>query len=219
VEFGWHIYRNDIGNVAKTWHVFEGKPDKNRIIQLPCNVEYIESVSSNRVAYNSLGRITISNDDVEPYYTYSPYILDLVDRDRYKTKSLQQSITRPTGQFISYDLLPQNRIQLRHDNLTDIPIYVLYRGIILDHDGLPMLYLKESMAIASRLAFILTQRDVFKKIPGAAQILEYIKRESSRLTLACKSPEHMTQQDIDKLLDRQTSFDRKVYGRTYKISR
>jgi hypothetical protein len=218
IEYAWHIYK-EIGNIAKAKHLFIGKPDSELIIQLPCNVEYIDIVSTDEVVRSIASQAQIVEPLHTAYFSATPYALELIDSSRFKSVAMDPSISRPVGQRMNYELLPGNRLKLRDPIMQDKAVYILYLGILLDEDGLPSLFLKESLAIAARVAFILTQKQVFKKVPGSGEILEYIKRESGRLMQACKSPEYLSQSDLDKLLNRTTTFDRKTYGRTFKADR
>jgi hypothetical protein len=94
----------------------------------------------------------------------------------------QRTIARADGEYIPYSLESMGD---RYVIIVD-PIYIGsvihigYKGLCTDTDGHPSLYRKEAEAIANKLAYMDVQRDTFKRIPAAMQLLPIIKAQSDR---------------------------------------
>ena len=96
-------------------------------------------------------------------------------------------------------------------------VNILYRGIVLDEEGLPKLTEKEKDAIACYCAFTQKFKEGWKlnnaSILQAAQLLE---QRWLKLCDAARVPAHITQNDMNKILDAKSSWNRKLHGKSYK---
>src|SRR5690606_23342359 len=130
----------------------------------------------------------------------------LVRNTNFNHYGNQQSNLHPVGEFVNYDLIGNKcEKQLRFDSrFIGECLVCIYRGILIDDQGNPLLYRKEAEAIAYTLAFQDVQKKAFMKDPTAAQLLSYIKPEAGRLMAAAKIPEFMTQNQWNKVLSAQT---------------
>ena len=92
----------------------------------------------------------------------------------------------------------------------------IYRGIVMDKDGNPLLTRKEAEAIAYRMAFLDTQKKAFMRDPVATQMLSYIQNEAGKKMAAAKIPEYISQNQWNRILSTMTRHDRKVFWSSYK---
>lgn len=96
-------------------------------------------------------------------------------------------------------------------------INILYKGYLSDDEGLPKLTDKEATAIATYIAYILKFKEGLitnnQQISQQAILLNqtWIKQcEQARIT-------YLNQNDIDAILEAQSSWDRKRYGKGLKM--
>jgi len=215
-ERAYNIYR-EIGNIARTTHAIKFTVDDTLEHKLPCNLEFVEAVSTSMDHYADNNDVTVfhSDENISP----NGYMADILTNSSLIQPFVQQtSDLHPKGEYIPYELegSPGN-YKLRFDSsISGTEIICIYRGVVVDREGNPILFRKEAEAIAAKLAFIYIQKRMFMKDPTAGQILPYIKGECGRLMAAAKIPEYMTQNDWNRVLTALTSHNRKVYHRSFK---
>jgi len=218
VERAYNIFR-DIGNIATAVHAFEFAVDNSRKVILPCNVEFIEAVSTgtdwsevsdqNVILWHS--ERTINPNNFLPDVINNPSVNKILLNDKH-------SNLHPKGEFMTYEL----QGTVGHYKLFFPEHYIgsrgvcIYRGMCVDDDGNPLITRKEAEAIAYKLAFLDTQKRFFMGDPRASGQLEYIKMESGRKMAAAKIPEYITQNEFDRMLSAMTRHDRKVFWSSYK---
>ena len=217
VERAYNIWR-DIGNIATSIHAFEVTIDDSCIVVLPCNVEFVESVSDGR-ADDCGGSVMLYHAD----WSTNPnvHLADAVTRNPNAKRvdiSDQGSRLHPTGEFVPYELHGKpGSFSLQFDSeFIGTNCVCIYRGICVDPEGNPLLTRKEAEAIAYKMAFIDTQKRFFMNDPNAGAKLEYIKTEMGRKMAAAKIPEYLSQNHINRLLSSLTRHDRKVFWSSYK---
>lgn len=172
------------------------------IIELPCNADILEA-------------ITTTYEDVKS--TSSGVIEDEVDRGGIENSiEIYKTNTNPlyiSGTYIKYlregDKIivfePYNKVQ------------ILYKGVLLDDEGLPYINEKEVDAIAAFCAFADTRKKALMTRDGnlfsLAQALE--ANWKMKCTQA-RIPDYFSQNDMDEILNVRSSWDRKRYGKSYK---
>jgi hypothetical protein len=219
-EYIEHAYRTfrKMGNIALATHCIKESVPDDLTIELPCNVEFIEAVSTGDIYLNNGTDVVYYFDgtqNLRPVVNqyYYPDILN----DTYMNKvSLSRSDLHPIGQLVPYELIDCNRKLLLKEPMRGQSVNIIYRGQILDDEGLPCLSPKEVEAIAYYLAYIMTQKGAFQRDPGAVQLLPMIKQEADVRMAAAKIPEYVNQNFWDKVLSAKTRFDRKVFYNSYK---
>lgn len=217
IETAYNIWR-DIGNIATAIHGFEFTIPADGVVMLPCNAEFIESVTQGQHWVNYYGEhFTLFNSD----WNMNPntYLADSLIRNpvRYRL-DMQQSHLHPDGEFLPYTLQGSvGNMSLKFDDkFATYQAVCTYRGIIVDQDNNPLLNRKEAEAIAYKLAMITTQKQAFMRDPSAMSLLPYIKQEAGVKMAAAKIPEHVTQNEWNRILSAMTRHDRKVFWSSYK---
>ena len=165
VEMAYNVFR-DIGNIATKVHLFKFTVDDTLVVNLPCNVEFIEAVSRGEI----LG--------VEDAILWTD---ELGTDANYRIGTLRG---------------------VRNKNRSTLHIF----GVI------ESTYQK---AIAYKMAHLKVQKDAFMGKPGG-QMLQYIQAEAGRKMAAAKIPEHVTQNQWNRMLSAMTRHDRKVFWSDYK---
>lgn len=212
VEKAYEIFRR-IGNIASATHAYSEVLQESREIQIPCNAEFIESVTT-KEEFNVEGNnqvLTIFNTD-GAIVNQNTHLPDLLTSG--STNYIKESQLHPDGQFIPYEI--KGKYLYFPEHYVGTEVVIIYRGIVVDDEGNPCINSKQAEAIAARLAFITTQKRAFMSDPAAMNMLSYIKMESERLLQAAAIPEHISQNAWDRLMDIKTSSNRKVFNSSYK---
>lgn len=195
---GWE----QIGNKHTRLYRYVGNVENGQL-QLPCNVDVIESV---HVPIPD-AQLTSNHSDLS--FIYSLWTEGYIDfwkynEDPYHTK----------GKYVKYD--EGNGVLYFAKDYKHV--MVVYHGIIADEDtGLPLLNNKELRAIAAYVAYISIYKEGIRKRDGnLIQLAQTIKTDWLRLCNAARVPEYFSQNDMDRILDVKVRWDRKYYGKSHK---
>lgn len=176
---------------------------KNKILELPCNVDVIESV-----------HIPISDaqttDPTENYLDFDNVFAEkYVDAWRKGEDPYYQR-----GKFVKYKEI-DGGLQFAHDLHK---VTVVYHGVEVDEeDGLPLINEKEMRAIAAYIAYATLYKEGLMKRDGSIiQLAQTIKADWLQLCNAARIPAHLTQNDMDSVLDVKVRWDRKQFGKSFK---
>jgi len=199
------------------YHVAKPNNKDEMIINVPCNLNRILSVTAaplNRDGYK----------DYEPYKMgtrvgYDEHMNILTGNSDLKTYHFNDTPKVGLGSYIEYEWVDETAIKIIDTRLFDTEIHIVYEGITVDEEGLPLITLKHAKAIAAKVALTKITHKMFRGDPSAGNILPYIQQEASRLVQAAAIPEHLTDNDLDKLLNEKVSFNRKRYNRSFKFNR
>ena len=97
-------------------------------------------------------------------------------------------------------------------------VNILYKGILLDDDGLPYLNEKEKDAIACYCAYTKRFKEGWithsQNMLQEAQLLE---QRWYKLCDAARVPMYINQNDMNEILDAKTSWNRKIFNKTWKF--
>lgn len=196
---GWSY----INNKHTRLYRYVADADENGVLDLPCNVDVIESVhipmpdakmTSNKTVFNEIntlfteGYIDAWKRLEDPYWTRGKLV-------KYDEGNNQLFFARPYKNII-----------------------VVYHGIIADEEtGLPLVTDKEIKALAAYVAYASLYREgIQKRNPDIIQFAQTIYADWLKLCNAARIPEHLSQNEMDSILDVKTRWDRKQYGRSYK---
>ena len=194
---GWEL----IGNrQTRLYRYTDCTLDKR--IKLPCNVDIIEAV------YAGI-----------PDSNYSSPISFTGNINNITTESLIENMK--TKHHNLYDSNSLVHYRLEGDELVLDDDYdnvvILYHGIIVDEDGLPYLNDKEVQALALYCAY----SDLYKKslMVRDANIFQFASALKADWLRACNAARirPMSQNEFDDILDVRTRWDRKQYGKSFKL--
>lgn len=195
--YGWE----HIGNKLVSFYNFNGCTS-NCELQLPCNADIIEAVTSNAIDYQKIDNL--SREDYGNKITESYIESRKTNTTPYYTK----------GKFLDYQYVHPNTLRFTK-NYTDVN--VLYKGIILDDDGLPQLTNNEVNAIACYIAYVHHRKlMMMNKDKATAELANYLAAEWRRLCDNARAPEYLNQNDMDKILNAKNSWNRKTFNISYK---
>lgn len=179
-----------IGNVS------DGK------LQLPCNVDEIESV------HIPVPDAQMTNSLSDNYWTDNVWIESYID---HRKKLEDPYWTR--GKLVKYDE-GNNELYFSRNYPR---VMVVYHGVFADDDGLPLVNEKELRAIAAFVAYTSLYKEAIKKRDGnLMKLAQVVNGDWLRLCNAARVKERLNQNDMDRILDAKTSWNRKSYGHSLK---
>jgi hypothetical protein len=216
IEKAYRIYRRT-GNVAVAIHQLCVEV-QNCIVKLPCNVEFVDAVTTHDMSEVFKEDVFFSYEENHGPMTSSYYLPDAMLSAPNRV-NITKSQLHYDGQLIPYTIVGKNECLKFNEEMEGQKVFIIYRGQILDEDGLPALTNKEVDALAHWVAYEDTQKRVFMKEPGMAEILAYIKPLAEVKFQAACIPEYLSQNFFDELLNAKTRMDRKVYGSSYRLLR
>lgn len=179
-----------IGNVS------DGK------LQLPCNVDEIESV------HIPVPDAQMTNSLSDNYWADNVWIESYID---HRKKLEDPYWTR--GKLVKYDE-GNNELYFSRNYPR---VMVVYHGVFADDDGLPLVNEKELRAIAAFVAYTSLYKESIKKRDGnLMKLAQVVNGDWLRLCNAARVKERLNQNDMDRILDAKTSWNRKSYGHSLK---
>jgi hypothetical protein len=205
--------------------------DNDGIVHFDCPVSKIEYVAAHKeYKYNlhsgDLGsNLTVKeNADPEndPNSIYQPYYNTPNDKEYVVTQGndlgevnrsgIEQYV--PTGRYLDFVWNSDDRtsIKVKYRN---IKVDVLARIPLLDSEGFPLITETIAMYIAYYVGFLVEQRKVFRGV-GKLDFAEYLKREANKLKNVAITPDTISQNEFNDILDVMTRWDRKRYGHSYR---
>ena len=171
-------------------------------IKLPCNCYEVEAVTTGFEEWNYTTNDTPNGD------LHSAFVESYIEH----RKMFRHPMYIP-GKFIRYELVGDT---LYFDRPYG-DINILYKGELVDDNGLPRINDKEALALATYCAYVVKYREGLEtsnfNILKLAQDLEqkWLKRcNQARVS-------YMSQNEFDQILDAKTSWARKEHNRSLKI--
>lgn len=202
IEIGL-IAWNKIGNKQYRLYRYRALIDKETLsVELPCNCDIIEAVT-----YDYEDWKYTSNDTVNGDYQ-SQFIENYIESRKIYTNPLYIN-----GKYAKYERVGDT---LYFDKAYGY-VNILYKGVIVDDEGLPYLNTKEIDAIASYLAYV--QR--FKQgwaLHNAQMIQEanLMEAQWKRLCDEARVPIYINQNEWNEILDARSNWNRKIFNKSYK---
>ena len=171
-------------------------------VQLPCNCDIIEAVTYNHEDWNYSTNKTV-NGDYNSQFT-EQYI---------EARKLYQSPLYISGKYAKYERVGDT---LYFDEDYG-KVNILYKGIILDEDGLPKVNEKEALAIATYIAFATKQKQGWiTNNQNIIQLAQYLYQQWLKYCDSARVPLSIDQNTMNQVLDAKSSWNRKVYNKAYK---
>lgn len=174
-------------------------------IELPCNADILEAVTTDFEEFNYVTNDTV-NGDIHSAWTEA-YI---------ESRKAFRDPLYASGKFIKYERVG-NKLYF------DRPygrINILYKGLVLDDNGLPEITDKEAMALATYCAYILKFKEGIRtNNSNIIQLAEILRRKWNTQCDQARIDYEMSQNEWDQVLDAKTSWNRKLHGKSLKIFR
>ncbi len=199
-EIGLIAY-NFIGN--KNTRLYRATLDVNNgIVKLPCNCDIIEAVTYCGEDWNYTSNQK-NNGDLR-----SAYIENYIESRKAFSDPFYIS-----GKFVKYKRVGD----VLHINEELSKVNVLYHGIELDEEGLPSINDKEAIAIAEYIAYVYKYKEAIRtNNQNILKMAQDLKQQWLFHCDAARVAEYISQEEMNKILDVQSSWGRKVYGKSYK---
>ena len=171
-------------------------------VLLPCNCDIIEAVTYNHEDWNYSTNKTV-NGDYNSQFT-EQYI---------EARKLYQAPLYVSGKYAKYERVGDT---LYFDKDYG-KVNILYKGIILDEDGLPQVNEKEALAIATYIAFATKQKQGWiTNNQNIIQLAQYLYQQWLKYCDSARVPLSIDQNTMNQVLDAKSSWNRKVYNKAYK---
>ena len=171
-------------------------------VQLPCNCDIIEAVTYNHEDWNYSTNKTV-NGDYNSQFT-EQYV---------EARKLYQSPLYISGKYAKYERVGDT---LYFDKDYG-KVNILYKGVILDEDGLPKVNEKEALAIATYIAFATKQKQGWiTNNQNIIQLAQYLYQQWLKYCDSARVPLSIDQNTMNQVLDAKSSWNRKVYNKAYK---
>lgn len=199
LDIAYECLQRHIKCIAEGSYLYIGKTDENGELELPCNVFYVDAVSENTNTFiKSLDGLIIHTIAGFPVYSTADY-----------------SNLYAVGRFINFEYVSPRVIKTTYPGLT---VRVLYRGSISDADGRPLIRYKDAKAIAyfyhmikTKIRYNMNQTTIDK--------LQVAQADSDKYISQAKTPDYITQNQMSKILDSKTTWDRHWYHTNFKYNR
>lgn len=174
-------------------------------VELPCNCDIIEAVTSNFEEWNYSTHDTPNGD------SNSAFVESYIEGRKNFHDPLYSS-----GKFLKYE-------RVGNTLYFDKPygqINILYKGVVLDDSGLPEITDKEATALATYCAYLTKFKEGLAT--NNAQILNVADVLKKKWDIQCdqaRVDSYLSQNEWDQILDAKTSWNRKIHGKSLKIFR
>ena len=177
---------NKIGTKHTRLYKYVGSV-KNGVLELPCNMDVIESV-----------HIPFPDAEVSSNSSSFPWQNIWIESYIDRFPKLHDPYFHP-GKLVKYSE-GDNELYFPHDYPH---VMVVYHGVIADDEtGLPLVNDKELNAIATFVAYASLYRDGIKKRDGnIIKLAQTVKEDWLRACNAARIPDHMSQNDMNAILD------------------
>lgn len=199
---GWNL----IGNKrTKLYRYCAEVNDCQKGVQLPCNVDEIEAVTTNFEEWD------YSTNDTPNGNPTSAVVEQYIE----SRKAFKDPLYLP-GKFIRYE-------RVGNALYFDKPhghVNILYKGQILDDAGLPQITDEEALALATYCAYITKFKEgIMTNNANIIQLANTIKQQWDLRCDQARVGQYMSQNEFDQILDAKTSWNRKIHGKSLKVYR
>lgn len=117
-----------------------------------------------------------------------------------------------SGKFLKYEQVG-DKLYFDRDYGT---VNILYKGVLLDDEGLPEITNKEAMAIATYVAYYMKYKEGLKT--NNAQLIQIANTLKAEWLKQCDQARvtYLNQNDMNTILDVKSSWNRHTFGKSYK---
>lgn len=197
---GWNL----IGNKRMQIYRYKVCIDEcEKGVELPCNCDIIEAVTTNFEDWDYVTNDTPNGN------IYTAFVEHYIENRKAFRNPLYAK-----GKFINYERVGNTLYFDRPHG----EINILYRGQILDEDGLPQITDSEAMALATYLTYIIKYKEgIQTNNPTLIQMAENLRLKWLTQADQARTDYYMSQNEWNQVLDARTSWTRKQYHRSYKM--
>lgn len=196
------IAHSMIGNKNVRLYRYSAEISDDLSVTLPCNCDIIEAVTYDWEDWNYTTGFS-PNGDIHSSYT-EQYI---------ESRKAFDSSLYIKGKFADYQRVG-NKLYFDKDYGK---VNILYKGEVLDEEGLPEINDKEVQAIATFCAYVLKQREGIATNNGSLiNLAAQLQREWRTYCSQAQVPEEINQNEMNDILDVKTTWMRKVHNKSYK---
>lgn len=172
-------------------------------VELPCNVEDLEAVTT------SFEEWAYTTNDTPNGDLNSAYVEEYIEH----RKGFRDPHYLP-GKLIHYERVG-NMLYFDHPHGR---INILYKGLILDDDGLPEITDKEALALATYCAYVVKFKEgLTTNNANIIQMANLLKQQWNIQCDQARCDHYMSQNEWDEVLDAKTSWNRKQFNKSFKI--
>lgn len=172
-------------------------------IELPCNCDEIEAITYGFEDWNFVSNMYPHGD---PYSSWA--------EDYIESRKAFENPLYISGRYVKYERVG-NTLYL--DGKYKGKIFILYRGTILDEDGLPELTIEEANAIATFCAYYNKFKEAIKYTnKNTMEIAKMLERKWLIECSQARVPSHLSQNEWNEILDAKVNWNRKIYNKSYK---
>ena len=193
---------NQIGNKrSRLYHYTICLDECQKSLELPCNVDTIEAVTTNFEDYQH-----VTNHNDENYS--SAYIENYIEHHKAFRNPLYAR-----GKFVEYERVGDTL----YFNQPYDKIHILYKGVVVDENGLPEINDKEALAIATFVAYTIKFKEgLMNNNKNSLELAQMLRQQWLVRCDQARVPEEMSQNDFDTILDIKNSSNRKLFGISFK---
>lgn len=199
---GWQL----IGNKRTRLYRFSTFVDNcSDGIQLPCNCDQIEGVTTDFEEWD------YSTNDT-PNGNINSAVIEAYIEGR---KAFRDPLYIP-GKFIRYERVGN----MLYFDRPHGKINILYKGFVVDENGLPEITDKEAMALATYCAYITKFKEgLTTSNNNIIQLANTLKQQWNVQCDQARVDRYLSQNEWDQVLDAKTSWNRKIHGKSLKVYR
>lgn len=171
-------------------------------VQLPCNADIIEAVTTSWEDWKDVSNL-YPNGDIN-----SAYVEEYIESRKEFKSPLYQG-----GKFIKYERVGD----ILYFDQPYGQINILYKGVLLDDEGLPELTDKEALAIATYCAYITKFKEgIMTNNGNIIQTANLLKQQWNVQCDQARVSSYIDQNQMDEILNAKSSWGRKMLNKSYK---
>ena len=194
---------NLIGNKETRMYRYSAYMDCDNSITLPCNI-----------LEGQIEAVTTSYEDWERFTNYTDVGDNLTSfiENNIEIEKAYQSPFYISVKLVKYEQVG-DKLYFAHNYGR---INILYRGILMDEDGLPQLTDKEATAIATYIAYVLKFKEGL--VTNNNAIIQQANLLQAKWAQQCEQARvtYLNQNDMNNIIEIRNSFDRARYGKSFK---
>lgn len=173
-------------------------------IDLPCNLDQIEAVTTCREEWNRTSNIHRWGGDINSLFTET-YV-------EFRKRNLDPLYA--SGEFIPYEIV--DNIMYFTQNYPAVQI--LYKGFVAGDNGLPLITDKQAEAIATFIAAAKALKQGYiTQDPKKIEWAQFLDNKWRSQCANARIPNYLSQNEMDEILDAKTSWNRKRYKKSLKV--